>query len=42
MKNSSGKKQTTKSKALESVKKDVKRLTFFLEYQELDMQYNFA
>ena len=41
MKNSGAKKQT-KSKALESVKKNVKRLSFFLEYQELDMQYNFA
>lgn len=42
MKNSSGKKQTTKGKALESVKKNVKRLSFFLEYQTLDVEYNFA
>jgi hypothetical protein len=40
--NKSGVKKQTKSKALESVKKDVKRLTFFLEYQGLDMEYNFA
>jgi hypothetical protein len=41
MKNNAAKKQT-KGKALESVKKDVKRLTFFLEYQTLDVEYNFA
>lgn len=41
MKNSGVKKQT-KGKALESVKKDVKRLSFFMECQLLDMQYNFA
>lgn len=41
MKNKATKKQT-KSKALESVKKSVKRLSFFLEYQTLDVEYNFA
>lgn len=35
-------KKQTKGKALESVKKNVKRLTFFLEYQTLDVDYNFA
>lgn len=35
-------KKQQKSKAIAAVKKNVQKLSFFMEYQTLDVEYNFA